>query len=271
MSNQREESSLATVVPLSRMRAEPSAKANIPTVDAEALVRILRLAANRGAAVVYIVAQSRPMVRVDGEISPLEEEAVLTAADVSLFIDSLGATDNDNAADDVEWLADVPEVGRVRHVTFRDHRGPGMIFRMVPPRVISVEQLGLSAEIQGLCAQPDGLVIVTGAPTSGKSTLLNAFVDLINHNRSDHVIALESQIRFVHESRRSFVSQREVRGGSEALAQAARRALREDPDVLFIEDISSPDVAAVALEAAAGGRLVFGSGRRHQRPPRSSS
>ena len=244
---------------MSRMRAEPALVATIPTVDSEPVVRILRLAANRGASVVYIVAQSRPMVRVDGEISPLEEEAVLTSADITLLINSIGAIDDDTAVETVERLLDVPEVGRVRHLTFHDHRGPGIIFRMIPPRVISAEQLGLTAEIQGLCAQPDGLVIVTGEPMSGKSTLLSAFVDLINHNRSDHVIVIESQIRFVHESRRSFVSQREIRGGSEALVQATRRALREDPDVLFIEDISAPDVAALALEAAAGGRLVFGA------------
>jgi twitching motility protein PilT len=259
MLDEREETPHAVVVPVGRMRTEPAPGQGEPTVDGEALLRILRLAANRGASVVYIVAQSRPMVRVDGEIAPLEEEAVLTSADVALFIDSLGAMIDDNATDAVEWLSDVPEVGRVRHLTFHDHRGPGIIFRMIPPRVISAEQLGLSAEVQALCAQPDGLVIVTGAAMSGKSTLLSAFVDLINHSRSDHVIAIESQIRFVHESHRSFVSQREVRGGSEAIAQAARRALREDPDVLFIEEMSSPDVAAVALEAATGGRLVFGS------------
>jgi twitching motility protein PilT len=259
MLDEREETPRAVVVPVSRMRNEPVPGQGEPTVDGEALLRILRLAANRGASVVYIVAQSRPMVRVDGEIAPLEEEAVLTSADIALFIDSLGAMIDDNATDAVEWLSDVPEVGRVRHLTFHDHRGPGIIFRMIPPRVISAEQLGLSAEVQALCAQPDGLVIVTGAAMSGKSTLLSAFVDLINHSRSDHVIAIESQIRFVHESHRSFVSQREVRGGSEAIAQAARRALREDPDVLFIEEMSSPDVAAVALEAATGGRLVFAS------------
>src|SRR5262249_4684325 len=220
---------------------------------------ILRLAAGRGASVVYIISQSRPMIRVDGDISPLEDEVALTSADVALFVDALGAVIDDNATDAVEWLLDVPEVGRVRHLTFHDHRGPGIIFRMTPPRAISAEQLALSAEIQGLCALPDGLVIVTGEAMSGKSTLLRAFVDLINHTRGDHVIAIESQIRFVHENHRSFVSQREIRGGSDAVAQAARRALLEDPDVLVIEDIASPDVAAIALEAATNGRLVFGA------------
>jgi len=161
--------------------------------------------------------------------------------------------------DSVEWMCDVPEVGRVRCVTFRDHRGPGVIFRMVPPRAISADQLGLSAEVQALAAQPDGLVLVAGARASGKSTLLSAFVDLINRTRSDHVITIESQVDFVHESRRSFVSQREVRGSHEAAVAAIRSALREGPDVLVIEDLRTQEITAVALAAAEAGRLVLGS------------
>jgi twitching motility protein PilT len=144
-------------------------------------------------------------------------------------------------------------------VTFRDHRGPGVIFRMIPPKAISADQLGISSEVQALCAQPDGLVLVTGARASGKSTLLSAFVDLINRTRSDHVITIESQIGFVHESRKSFVSQREVRGNSETAAGAVRSAFREDPDVLVIEDMRTPEIVSAALEAAESGRLVFGS------------
>jgi twitching motility protein PilT len=117
----------------------------------------------------------------------------------------------------------------------------------------------LTPEVQALCAQPDGLVLVTGARASGKSTLLSAFVDLINRTRSDHVITIEPEIGFVHESRRSFVSQREVRGDGEGAVAAVRSALREDPDVIVIDDLRTPEVAAMALEAAEGGRLVFAS------------
>ena len=131
-----------------------------------------------------------------------------------------------------EWICDVPDVGRIRCVTFRDHRGAGGIFRMIPARAISAEQLGLSKEIQGLCAEAEGLVLVTGPRSSGKSTLISAFVDLINRTRSDHVITLENQIKFVHENRGSLVSQREVRGDRNELLLVARAALRENPDVL---------------------------------------
>ena len=160
-----------------------------------------------------------------------------------------------------EWLIDLPEIGRVRCLTFRDHRGPGIIFRMVPARAIAADQLGLSAEVQALCSEADGVVLVTGGRDSGRSTLLTSFVDLINRTRADHIITVESQIDFVHESKRSFISQREVRG-EDAMVGAVRSACREEPDVLVIEDIRSHEVAALALEAADAGRLVFASGAR---------
>ena len=158
-----------------------------------------------------------------------------------------------------EWVADVPEIGRVRCVTFRDHRGPGIIFRMVPPRAISADQLGLSAEVQALCTEADGLVLIAGGRGSGRSTSLSSFVDLVNRTRSDYVITTESQIEFVHENKRSFISQREVRGSGEAVAAAVRAACREEPDVLIIEDLRTPELLSLALEAAESGRLVFGA------------
>jgi len=148
-------------------------------------------------------------------------------------------------------------------MSFHDHRGQGGIFRMLPARALSVEQLGLSREIQALCRESEGLVLVTGPRTSGKSTLVSAFVDLINRSRADHVITLEGEIKFVHESRRSLVSQRELRGDAAELKAAVRAALREDPDVLVIEDLRTGPLMNVALEAAAAGRLVVGGFSAH--------
>jgi len=250
------------VVPLARtpIKPEPVSVPFTPSEDA-ALMHTLRVAAARGASTVYVVAQSKPMIRIDGEIGPLESEPTLTAADVDRLVMELAPPRRRDALQNgpVEWLCDVPEIGRVRCMTFKDHRGPGVLFRMFPPRAISADQLGLTPEVQALCQQSDGLVLVTGARASGKSTLLNAFVDLINRTRSDHVITIESQIGFVHESRRSFISQRESRGDSELAATYARAALREDPDVMMIEDLKSPELVSAALEAAESGRLVFAS------------
>jgi twitching motility protein PilT len=209
---------------------------------------------------VYVVAQSAPMIRVDGEFSVLDGEPMLDAAFVGRLFEELTPQSRDSgSAEAAEWVTDVPEIGRVRCVTFRDHRGPGVIFRMIPARAIEAGQIGLPEEVQALCTEADGLVLVAGGRGSGRSTLITSFVDLINRSRSDHVITTESQVEFVHQNRRSFISQREVRGGVDQLAATVRSAIREEPDVLVIEDIKTPELAALALEAAESGRLVFGA------------
>ena len=220
--------------------------------------RLLRLAAARGASALYLTTQARPAVRVDGDIRLLEGEATLSSGDVEAAVLELapeGARDKESA----EWIRDLQDVGRVRITTFRDYRGPGALLRMISARATSAEQLGLVREIQALAMEPEGLVIVTGPRASGKSTLVSAFVDLINRQRNDYVITLEGQIRLVHESRGSLISQRELRGSAGEIVSAARAALRENPDVLIIEDLRSPDVLQVALDAAGSGLLVFAS------------
>jgi twitching motility protein PilT len=246
----------AVVLPLTRQpKAEGGGEARVPVTTT--LQRLLRLAAARGAGTVYVVANTAPLVRIDGEFSTLEGEPTLSAAFVDRLLSEVAPSAR-GASPSVEWLIDVPEIGRVRCVAFRDHRGPGVIFRMVPARAISADQLGLSAEVQALCSEADGLILVTGGRGSGKSTLLTSFVDLINRTRSDHIITTESQIDFVHEHKRSFISQREVRG-EDAMVSALRAACREEPDVLIVEDLRTQELAALALDAAESGRLVFAS------------
>ena len=248
----------AVVVPLARTLRETTGAHTVtpaPTLD-----RLLKIAAARGASGLYLVAQSAPVLRVEGEMLQLGDEQLLTSQDIEAFALHLAPEPSREAVRTgatPEWFCEVPDLGRVRCLSFRDHRGPGLIVRMLPARAISAEQLGLSREIQGLCAQPDGLVLVAGPRASGKSTLVAAFVDLVNRTRSDHVVTIERQITFVHAPRKSFVSQREVRGEAEEIASAVRSALREDPDVLVIEDLRSPEITASALEAAESGRLVL--------------
>jgi len=258
----------AVIVPLARqtIKSEATVSTTSARVEGFSVAELLSVAAARGASTVYVVAQSRPMIRADGEIVVLDigSGAPLGDSDVNRLVLDLAppaARDAWQRGASAEWLCDVEDAGRVRWrcLTFREHRGPGLIFRMIPPRAVSADHLGLTPEVQALCSQSEGLVLVAGPRASGKSTLMSAFIDLINRTRSDHVVTVESQISFVHESRRSFVSQREVRGDNDAVVAAVRAALREDPDVLLIEDLRSAEIAAVALEAAESGRLVFGS------------
>ncbi len=261
------ESRATNVLSLSRsqVRSEQPIRFS-PPLHTAGIDRLLRIAAARGASTLYLTSQARPSIRVDGEISAIEGEGVLSEPDVeALMLDIIPERSRETLRTQAgtEWICDVPDVGRIRCVTFRDHRGAGGIFRMIPARAISAEQLGLSREIQGLCAEAEGLVLVTGPRSSGKSTLISAFVDLINRTRSDHVITLENQIKFVHENRGSLVSQREVRGDRSELMQVARAALRENPDVLVIEDFGSPEIVTLALDAAQSGHLIIGALTAH--------
>jgi twitching motility protein PilT len=230
------------------------------TIQGSRLDGLLRRAAARGASALYLVTGLAPVVRVDGAIAPLGGAEGPSADDVRAMMLELAPESLRPALETgagAEWVSDVADIGRVRCLSFTDHRGPGGIFRMLTAQALTVEQLGLSRELQSLCAESEGLVIVAGPRLSGKSTLLTGLVDLVNRSRADYVITIEGQIQFVHESRRAFVSQREVRGGAEQQAAAVRAALREDPDVIAIDDVRAPETVALALEAAQSGRLVF--------------
>jgi twitching motility protein PilT len=262
------DTSPGVVLPIARspIRTEPPRGSASPTPRYLGIGRLLRIASARGASSLYLTANARPSIRVDDEILPLETEPPLGKAEVeALILEMAPGASRDALAGgtSAEWVYELPDVGRVRCVTFRDQRGPGAVFRLIPTRLVSADQLGLSRDIQSLCGEREGLVLVAGPRLSGKSTLISAFVDLINRTRSDYIISLETEIKFVHENRRAMVSQREARGEPEAMLHGARAALRENPDVLVIDDLKTPDLVAVALDAAESGHLVIGSVTAH--------
>jgi twitching motility protein PilT len=235
-------------------------------VQASGLDRLLRTAAARSASTLYLSSDARPSVRVDGEIQMLEGEPSFGPNEVESLLLTLVPERNHEALRTgvaTEWITDLEGVGRVRCMTFRDHRGPGGVFRMMPGRAVTGEQLGLSREIQSLAMEPEGLVLIAGPRLSGKRTLISALVDLINRTRRDHVITIESEINVVHERGTSLISQREVRGSDEDVLAVARAALREDPDVLVVESLRTAALINVGVEAAASGQLVVGGFPAH--------
>jgi twitching motility protein PilT len=248
------------VLPLSRTSIRPDAPPPLAEQALSNLDQLLRLAAARGASMLYLSSASQPSVRIDGEIYTLDGAPILGPNDVESLLLTLMPERNAEALRTgiaSEWICELPDVGRVRCLSFRDHRGPGGVFRMMPVRAITAEQLGLSREIQSLMMEPEGLVLVAGPRASGKRTLMSAFVDLINRTRRDHVVSIETEINVSHERNGSFISQREVRGGADEMYAAARGALREDPDVLVLEEVRTAALMNVALEAAASGQLVI--------------
>jgi twitching motility protein PilT len=256
----------AVVLPMARSPIRPDVPPPLAEQALSGLDRLLRLAAARGASALYLSSAARPSVRVDGDIQSIEGAPVLGPNDVESLLLTLMPERNAEALRTgvaSEWICDVADVGRVRCLTFRDHRGPGGVFRMMPVRAVTAEQLGLSREIQSLAIEPEGLVLVAGPRSSGKRTLMSALVDLINRARRDHVITIESEINVVHERNSSFVSQREARGGNDEVLAIARAALREDPDVLVLEEVRTAALINVALDAAASGHLVIGGFPAH--------
>ncbi len=222
--------------------------------------RLLRLAAARGAVALFLSSESRPYIRVEGDIRLLDGEALLSKAEVEAAVMEIvpeEAQESVGSGEAIEWITELPELGRIRCTSFRDHRGPGVLFRMIATRAATAEQLGLPREVQALATETQGLVLVAGSRGSGKSTLMSALVDLVNRQRAEYVITLERQIRLVHDNRSALVSQREIRGGTDEALAAARAALRENPDVLVVDDLSSAQMVPLLLEAATEGLLVF--------------
>jgi len=257
----------AVVLNISRnpIRSEtPPPAVEDPTLSG--LERLLRVSSARGASTLYLSSESRPSVRVDGELQLLDGEPVHLARDVESLLLTLMPERSHEALRTgaaTEWICDLEGVGRVRCMSFRDQRGPGGVFRLMPTRSVSADQLGLPKQVQALAIEPEGLVLVAGPRSSGKRTTMAAFVDLMNRTRRDHIITIEREINIRHERGNSFISQREVRGSDEDMLAAARAALREDPDVLVIEDLRTGPLMNVALEAAAAGRLVVGGFSAH--------
>lgn len=220
---------------------------------ASGIERLLHLAASRGASALFVISDTRPSIRVEGDIRPLEGEAAMSRAEVESSVMELVPETEQEAVgrgEATEWITDFGDLGRVRCLTFTDHRGPGVMIRLIATRAATAEQLGFSREVQALATEPQGIVLVAGARGTGRSTLLSALVDLVNRQRAEYVITLERQIRLVHDNRTAIVSQREIRGGADEAMSAARSALREDPDVLVVDDLASAQMVPLLLAAA---------------------
>ena len=164
--------------------------------------------------------------------------------------------DNEN---DTDYGFEIEGVARFRANVFRDRGGVGAVFRQIPHRILTLEQLGMPEAVRKFCHFPKGLVLVTGPTGCGKSTTLAAMVDYINNTRQGHIITLEDPIEFVHTSAGSMVNQREVGPHTESFARALRAALREDPDVVLVGELRDLETISLALETANTGHLVFGT------------
>jgi twitching motility protein PilT len=163
------------------------------------------------------------------------------------------------AHNDTDFAYELGSEARFRCNVYRDRKGMGGVFRVIPSKIITAEQLGLSDAILKLCHLTKGLVLVTGPTGSGKSTTLCAMVEYVNRQRSDHIITIEDPIEFVHDNKKCLVNQREVHSHTDSFKQALRAALREDPNIILVGEMRDLETIAIAVEMAETGHLVFGT------------
>tara|TARA_B100000315_G_scaffold26826_1_gene23061 strand:+ start:12684 stop:13643 length:960 start_codon:yes stop_codon:yes gene_type:complete len=201
------------------------------------------------------------MVRLDGDIRRLNLPA-MDHKDVHGLIYEIM---NDKQRKDYEeffecdFSFEVPGVARFRVNAFNQNRGAGGVFRTIPSKVLTMEELEMGQIFKDIAEIPRGLVTVTGPTGSGKSTTLAAMVDYINDNRYEHILTVEDPIEFVHESKKCLVNQREVHRDTLGFNEALRSALREDPDIILVGEMRDLETIRLALEAAETGHMVFGT------------
>jgi len=213
----------------------------------------------RGASDLHLSAGLPAMIRLDGDIEPLDS-AALSSSEIGDCVDEIASEREREMLRgglDVDFGFDLPGVSRFRVNVFVQHRGMGAVFRTVPERVPTIEELGLGPTFPRIADTPRGLVLVAGPTGSGKSTTLAALVDYINTHHRKHILTIEDPIEFVHEARNCLVNQREIGRHAREPAHALRAALREDPDVILVGELRDLETIRLALTAAETGHLVL--------------
>ncbi|WP_185268033.1 type IV pilus twitching motility protein PilT [Halopseudomonas xiamenensis] len=225
------------------------------------ITELLAFSAKQGASDLHLSAGLPPMIRVDGDVRRINVPAMEHKQVHALIYDIM----NDKQRKDFEefletdFSFEVPGVARFRVNAFNQNRGAGAVFRTIPSKVLTMEELGMGDVFKKISDVPRGLVLVTGPTGSGKSTTLAAMLDYLNCTKYQHILTIEDPIEFVHESKKCLVNQREVHRDTLGFSEALRSALREDPDIILVGEMRDLETIRLALTAAETGHLVFGT------------
>ena len=223
---------------------------------------LLKRMVAEGASDLHLSAGQVPHWRIDGEIQDIADAKKIGAEEVFELLDPVMDKRSKNEfsnRNDSDFIYSVSDVGRFRVNLFRDDLGIGAVFRFIPTKILSFEQLGLPQILKKLSDHPKGLVLITGPTGSGKSTTLAAMIDYINNTRRSHIVTMEDPIEYVHISKRSLINQREVGRHTNSFSSALRAAFREDPDIVLVGELRDSETISLAIETANTGHLVFGT------------
>jgi twitching motility protein PilT len=220
----------------------------------------LKIAVDAGASDLHLKVGSFPMMRVRGSLTPASDAKKLDHEDVvamSAAVMSTSQRQKFKETQEVDLAYSVPGLGRFRCNIFQQRGTVGIVLRVIPMKIRTIDELGLPSVLKHIAEEERGLVLVTGTTGSGKSTTLAAMIDHINNTRSAHVMTVEDPIEFLHRDNMSMVNQREVAVDTRSFAQALRSALRQDPDVILVGEMRDFETIETGLLAAETGHLVF--------------
>jgi twitching motility protein PilT len=221
---------------------------------------LLKLAVDQGASDLHLKVGSFPMMRLGGLLMPVSQEKRLDHEDVVAMSTSIMSTQQREKFKDsqeVDLAYSVPGLGRFRCNVFQQRGTVGLVLRVIPMQIRSIDELGLPAILKQIAEEERGLVLVTGTTGSGKSTSLAAMIDHVNNTREAHVMTVEDPIEFLHRDSKSIINQREVAVDTKSFAHALRSALRQDPDVILVGEMRDFETIETGLLAAETGHLVF--------------
>ena len=223
--------------------------------------RYLQTALEQSASDLHMVSGDPVRARIHGHLQVLLDEKLdFTGLQETMFEIMDGATQRDFQRDEAaDFAYEIPEVSRFRVNVFRHLNGIGAIFRAIPATALTLDELDMPRVIRDLCKQTSGMILVTGKTGSGKSTTLAAMIDEINSNLKGHILTIEDPVEFVHKTKNSLISQREIGVHSPSFAEALHSALREDPDVVLVGEMRDLETISVAVTAAEMGILVMGT------------
>ncbi|MDH5648919.1 MAG: type IV pilus twitching motility protein PilT [Gammaproteobacteria bacterium] len=225
------------------------------------VAELLAFAFKQGASDIHLSAGLPPLIRVDGSIKRINVDPLDDRTVHNMVYDIM----NDKQQKDFEefleadFSFELPNIARFRVNAFNQNRGPGAVFRIIPSKILTLEQLNCPAIFKQISEQPRGIVLVTGPTGSGKSTTLAAMMNHVNETKHEHILTVEDPIEFVHTSKNCLVNQREVHRDTLGFNEALRSALREDPDIILVGEMRDLETIRLALTAAETGHLVFGT------------
>jgi len=230
-------------------------------VTTQSIAALLTSTREAGASDLHISSGMPPIIRQRGEMVRANLPALSAEDARRILYEIMSAEQRDTfeTHNEIDFGFEIPEVARFRANVFMQRRGPGAVFRVIPAKIRTLEELGCPPVLRDMAMKERGLVLVTGPTGSGKSTTLAAMIDFVNSSKQGHIITIEDPIEFVHESKKCLINQREVGTHTKDFAVALRSALREDPDCLLVGELRDLETTSLAITAAETGHLVFGT------------